>query len=57
VDVHLVFDEIQLSEQYVKLTGREECVSFCAISVEITGDARFNSGGLRRLQRGGYRWR
>jgi hypothetical protein len=33
-----------------------ECTSLRSISIEITGDARFNSGGLRRLQRGGYRW-
>jgi hypothetical protein len=56
VDAHLVLDEIRLGERYVQLTGHEECVSLRSASVEITGGARVNSGGMRRLQRGGYRW-
>jgi hypothetical protein len=56
VDVHLVFDGIQLGERYVQLTGCEEHASLHSVSIKITGDAWFNSGGLQLLQRGGYRW-
>jgi hypothetical protein len=52
VDAHLVFNKIRLGEQYVELTGHEEHASLRSVSVKITGDTRFNSGGLRRLQRG-----
>jgi hypothetical protein len=56
VDVHLLIDEIRLSEGDVELTGCEESTPLRSISIEMTGDAQFNSGGLRRLQRGSYKW-
>jgi hypothetical protein len=57
VDVNLLVDEIRLSEQDIELTRCEESVSLCSISIKVTGGARFNSGGLRGLERGGYmRW-
>jgi hypothetical protein len=40
----------------VQLTGREEGAPLRSISIKVTGDAQFNSGGLRRLQRGDYKW-
>jgi hypothetical protein len=54
MDAHLLIDEIQLSEGDVELTGCEEGAPLCSISVEVTGDARFNSRGLRGQKRGGY---
>jgi hypothetical protein len=55
MDAHLLVDEVRCCEQDVELTGREESASLCSISIEVTGDAWFNSGGLRRLQRGDYK--
>jgi hypothetical protein len=57
MDVHLLIDKVRCCEQDVELTGREESASLHSISIEVTGDARFDSGGLRRLQRGGYKLR
>jgi hypothetical protein len=46
VDVHLLVNEIRLSERNIKLTGGEEGAPLRSISIKMTGDARFNSGGL-----------
>jgi hypothetical protein len=51
VDAHLLIDKIRLSEGDVELTGCEEGGPLRSISIKMTGDARFNSRGLRRLQR------
>jgi uncharacterized membrane protein YgcG len=53
VDVHLVLNKIRLGERYVELTRHEEHVSLHSVSIEITGGARVNSGGMRRFQTGG----
>jgi hypothetical protein len=57
MDVHLLVNEIQCCERDVELTGCEESASLHSISIKVTGDARFNSGGLRPLQRGDYKLR
>jgi hypothetical protein len=56
MDVHLLVDEVRCCEQDVELTGGDESAPLYSISLKVTGDAWFNSGGLRRLQRGGYKW-
>jgi hypothetical protein len=53
VNAHLLVDKVRLSEQDIELAGREESTSLRSI---VTGDARFNSGGLQYLQRGDYKW-
>jgi hypothetical protein len=47
MDLHLVLDKVRLGEQYVELTRHEERVSLHSVSIEITGGARVNSGGMR----------
>jgi hypothetical protein len=56
VDVHLLVDEVLCCERNIQLTGHEEDVPLHSISIKITGDAWFNSGGLRYLQSGSYKW-
>jgi hypothetical protein len=55
MDVHLLVDKIRCCERDVELRGREESASLHSISIEVSGDARFNSGGVRCLQRGDYK--
>jgi hypothetical protein len=55
MDAHLLVDKVRCSEQDVELTGHEESMSLCSISVEVTGDAQFDFGGLQHLQSGGYK--
>jgi hypothetical protein len=56
MDAHLLIDKVRCCERDVQLTGCEEGAPLHSISTKVTGDAQFNSGGLRRLQRGGYKW-
>jgi hypothetical protein len=56
MNAHLLINEVRLSERDIELAGCEESASLRSISVKVTGDARFNSGGLQRLQRGDYKW-
>jgi hypothetical protein len=56
VDAHLVIDEVPLGKQNIELTGCEKGTSLRSISIKVTGDTRFNSGGVQRLQSGSYKW-
>jgi hypothetical protein len=56
MDVYLLVDKVRCCERDVELTGGDESVPLHSVSVKVTGDAQINCGGLRCLQRGGYKW-
>jgi hypothetical protein len=56
MDAHLLVDKVRCCEQDVQLTGCEEGAPLHSVSINVTGDTWFNSGGLQCLQRGGYMW-
>jgi hypothetical protein len=46
MDVHLLIDKVQCCERDVELTGGDEDTPLRSVSIKVTGDAQFNSGGL-----------